>query len=59
MTRKDYIRLARALAFCRPPEEAKYTEYHTWKKTVDALCIELRLENERFDTDRFVDACHA
>lgn len=46
MTKKDYVILARAV------KEAKNK-----KEVIENLCKELAKDNDRFNTDRFKEAC--
>jgi hypothetical protein len=55
MTRKDYIRLAKALSETRPNERS-HAEYDTWLSIRFRLMQELRDDNPRFDWDRFTAA---
>lgn len=54
MTRKDYVRLAAALARNRT-EPASLT----WLNIIDSICTELQADNPRFDRVRFLEACYA
>jgi hypothetical protein len=65
MTRKDYVRLAAALAWARP-NEGKASQYKpaeqrarmaAWRITVECIATELKKDNERFDHVRFANAC--
>jgi hypothetical protein len=51
MTKKDYIAIARALRdIPRTANKVELTE------VVSALCAEFKIDNGRFDADRFRDA---
>jgi hypothetical protein len=56
MTRKHYILIASSLLSTRPPkrQHVRYTQWHT---TVNDLALDLRLNNNNFDRQRFLEAC--
>lgn len=53
MTRKDYIRIARALNTAWKTSEDK----HGLNTAIDSLVEELRDDNPNFDAVRFIAAC--
>jgi len=55
MTRKDHVRIARAVAYTRP-EPDRVEAYGCWKRVCEQLAMELAGDNPRFDKDRFVKA---
>ena len=55
MTRKDYIKLAAALAYTRPDEDNRTPE-RVWSDVVDIIGDVLKKDNPRFDRGRFIDA---
>lgn len=66
MTKKDYERIAGALASIRPMSPAAFNglsdfgkgAYRQWRKTVDALADALDRESRgRFKRDKFLKAC--
>lgn len=66
MTRKDYIKLAQAMAESRPrPGDRKYTNNHRddrarraqWEHDCSKLSDALASDNSRFDPIRFLTAC--
>lgn len=57
MTRKDYIRLARAFARTRPDEDGP--EFAAWAQIRYAVELELQADNGAFDRRRFLEACNA
>ena len=63
MSRKDYIRIAAALAESRPAAHmAEHIAVHAqwqWTKTRDALVTMLAADNGRFDRERFIRATEA
>jgi len=50
MTKKDYIRIAKALEDC-PPVALK-------EIIVRKLCLVFREDNPRFNKDKFINACY-
>lgn len=65
MTRRDYERIASALAFTRPPpantaraSERDRGRYSQWVSDVVGISAALAEENpQRFDRNRFIGAC--
>lgn len=70
MTRKDYVILAQGLNVARPDADNLPRQYegdsaetyhagrlNAWNNTVRTLASALKLENDRFDTERFYLAC--
>jgi hypothetical protein len=57
MTRKDYVLLAQALAVARPsPGDAKIA-WITWRLDCKCIADALAADNNRFERQRFIDAC--
>lgn len=56
MTRKDYIRIARALRESKPTHAARPNARSTWSRVARALAAELRDDNPHFAPARFYDA---
>ncbi len=56
MTRKDYVRIARALLDVRPAA-ANAAALDQWHQTCGALADVLARDNPRFDYMRFIHAC--
>ena len=55
MTRKDYILLANAIS----NSTLQLMKTHILKsELVYKLCDDLKLDNDRFDRDKFIDACY-
>lgn len=59
MTRKDYVKLAAALASVRPVGVPNYPKFYRWDLVVAAIGDTLADDNPRFDRARFVEACGA
>lgn len=62
MTRKDYVILAKALRNARPAtfsDGAKSHEYTVWLAAACSVADALMADNNRFDSDRFLNACEA
>jgi len=56
MTRKDYVRIAAALNYSKPPSnEAVLVAW--WVRSVHALADVLQADNPRFNRHRFLVAC--
>jgi hypothetical protein len=58
MTRKDYVKIARALNDFHALLESHLLEQASFDKLVDSLCDTFRYDNERFDTARFKKAVY-
>ena len=55
MTRKDYRMIAKAIS----NSTLQLMNTHILKsELVCKLCDELKLDNDRFDRDKFIDACY-
>ena len=67
MTRKDYVRLAAALAAAHPRHhlqdydtaDAADGAYNAWAEAVNAVAHALAADNPRFDLVRFLEAADA
>lgn len=66
MTRKDYVLIAAAMRNAQPPlarpntSPASYApDYVAWFACIVNLAHSLSIDNERFDTVRFLAACGA
>ena len=59
MTKKDYIKLAAALAINRPPANNKpdTSALLSWWLCVSSIADVLQADNQRFDRRRFLTAC--
>ena len=59
MTRKDYIAIARVLAYHRPlVNEDGEQAYQRWRELAQGIANALQIDNPRFDHERFREACH-
>jgi len=54
MTRKDYVVIAAALRRTKP---TGYNRSLQWRNDCLAISDELAIDNERFDQQKFLDAC--
>lgn len=61
MTKKDYELIARALAYTKPSKIARPNGYedrlYTWNGVIEVLARDLEFENDRFDINKFYQAC--
>ena len=57
MTRKDYVLLAQALNDARPMAHWDANKRTQWVMDVKYIAQALSNDNNRFDYDRFIDAC--
>lgn len=55
MTKKDYELIAQALYKSKPQNDKALD---AWAMVVRSLYTELRIENPKFNTTRFIKACH-
>lgn len=58
MTKKDYILIGDALRNSRPSKRYPMWDskmYEIWLFTLNEIALTLRLDNPRFDLDRFVN----
>lgn len=66
MTKQDYIRIARAISETRIGVQVKHSTTTAGRRAqgatldllVEHLVIELRADNAKFDSARFVSACN-
>lgn len=60
MTRKDYVRIARAFAASRPSRYVlgDHAPRYQWEQSLIEVARELKADNGRFDAERFVRAAH-
>lgn len=57
MTRKDYKLIAGVLSDIETQADAYFTATETIEKTAMLFASRLKLENSRFDKQKFLDAC--
>ena len=59
MTRKDYIRIAHAISETKNSYDKNWDPnlFRTLKDVSKAIAHELKLDNPRFDKERFLTAC--
>lgn len=61
MTSKDYVVLAQNFKYCKPSKIAKPKGFshrlEMWQGIVLETCNTLRMENHRFDKQKFLTAC--
>jgi hypothetical protein len=60
MTRKDYVRIARALELSSPivNHSSDLKAGWAWMTAVEHIVLELQGDNPRFDKERFLTACN-
>jgi hypothetical protein len=58
MQRRHFKAIADALNAVRPAAD-NTPEYYMWARTVSRMADMCRLQNPRFDQDRFLNACGA
>jgi hypothetical protein len=56
MTRKDYVAIARAIAYVGGISDSK-AHHRTLNQVAEELAMELKTDNCRFDKGRFLKAC--
>ena len=57
MTRKDYIKIAAALALKNPRDRKKLESMVQWNLDCVSIANMLEKDNPKFDRDRFLKAC--
>lgn len=59
MTKKDYELIAAAIARGKRQSINCYDSEETLDLVIKSICNELKLDNPRFDKNKFVEACKA
>lgn len=59
MTKRDYVRLAKALSNARPPDGETVNAKLAWFASVTSVSHALGIDNPRFNADTFLNACGA
>ena len=57
MTKKDYVKIAKAIADCAGQNRENYYSKEMRRRIVQSLIIALSENNPRFDSERFAEAC--
>ena len=57
MTRRDYIKIAKAFNMTKPDILEDEDAFNVWADVIATLCGELQSDNPLFDKNRFMNAC--
>jgi hypothetical protein len=61
MTKKDYIKLAETLKYCKPSKIAKPKGFkdrlEAWEGITEQIALTLQEDNSQFNKNKFLTAC--